>query len=40
DRLHSFERAIHHNCPVCYAYLFDTRKDNRVLACRHTIHLD
>lgn len=33
------ERAMHHNCPVCFEYLFDTTKDMTVLSCGHTIHL-
>ncbi|KAG5556821.1 hypothetical protein RHGRI_007168 [Rhododendron griersonianum] len=33
------ERAMHHNCPVCFEYLFDTTKDMSVLPCGHTIHL-
>ncbi|KAJ7981065.1 RING finger and CHY zinc finger protein [Quillaja saponaria] len=32
------ERAMHHNCPVCFEYLFDTMKDITVLPCGHTIH--
>ncbi|OVA17965.1 zinc finger protein [Macleaya cordata] len=34
------ERAMHHNCPVCFEYLFDSTKDISVLPCGHTIHLD
>ncbi|KAI4382298.1 hypothetical protein MLD38_008278 [Melastoma candidum] len=34
------ERAMHHNCPVCFEFLFDTTKDITVLPCGHTIHLD
>ncbi|KAF9597186.1 hypothetical protein IFM89_016327, partial [Coptis chinensis] len=34
------ERAMHHNCPVCFEYLFDSMKDISVLQCGHTIHLD
>ncbi|KAF9600336.1 hypothetical protein IFM89_007054 [Coptis chinensis] len=34
------ERAMHHNCPVCFEYLFDLMKDISVLQCGHTIHLD
>ncbi|KAK8598333.1 hypothetical protein V6N13_094306 [Hibiscus sabdariffa] len=33
------ERAMHHNCPVCFEYLFDTMKDVTVLPCGHTMHL-
>ncbi|KAG8655173.1 hypothetical protein MANES_04G013301v8 [Manihot esculenta] len=34
------ERAMHHNCPVCFEFLFDTMKDITVLPCGHTIHLE
>ncbi|URE29032.1 RING finger and CHY zinc finger domain-containing protein [Musa troglodytarum] len=34
------ERAMHHNCPVCFEYLFDSTKDISVLPCGHTIHLE
>ncbi|KAL5709918.1 RING-type E3 ubiquitin transferase [Ranunculus cassubicifolius] len=34
------EGAMHHNCPVCFEYLFDSVKDISVLPCGHTIHLD
>ncbi|CAL9108954.1 unnamed protein product [Musa textilis] len=34
------ERAMHHNCPVCFEYLFDSTKDISVLRCGHTIHLE
>lgn len=34
------ERAMHHNCPICFEYLFDTPRDTTVLRCGHTIHLD
>ncbi|GAV73448.1 zf-CHY domain-containing protein/zf-RING_2 domain-containing protein [Cephalotus follicularis] len=34
------ERAMHHNCPVCFEFLFDTLKDITVLHCGHTLHLD
>uniref|UniRef100_A0A7N0VC31 Uncharacterized protein n=1 Tax=Kalanchoe fedtschenkoi TaxID=63787 RepID=A0A7N0VC31_KALFE len=33
------EGAMHHNCPVCLEFLFDTMKDINVLPCGHTIHL-
>ncbi|GMP50246.1 hypothetical protein CsSME_00016943 [Camellia sinensis var. sinensis] len=33
------EKAMHHNCPVCFEYLFETTKDITVLPCGHTIHL-
>ncbi|GBG70275.1 hypothetical protein CBR_g6402 [Chara braunii] len=32
------ERAMHHNCPVCFEYLFDSIMQTRVLKCGHTIH--
>ncbi|KAF5947844.1 hypothetical protein HYC85_013801 [Camellia sinensis] len=32
------EKAMHHNCPVCFEYLFETTKDIKVLPCGHTIH--
>ncbi|XP_057954200.1 E3 ubiquitin-protein ligase RZFP34-like [Malania oleifera] len=34
------EKAMHHNCPVCFEFLFDTLKDINVLPCGHTIHLE
>ncbi|KAJ6851412.1 E3 ubiquitin-protein ligase MIEL1-like [Iris pallida] len=34
------ERAMHHNCPICFEYLFESTKDISVLSCGHTIHLD
>ncbi|CAA6655439.1 unnamed protein product [Spirodela intermedia] len=34
------EKAMHHNCPICFEYLFDSIKDISVLNCGHTIHLD
>ncbi|XP_066385027.1 E3 ubiquitin-protein ligase RZFP34-like isoform X1 [Miscanthus floridulus] len=34
------DRAMHHNCPVCFEYLFDSTKDISVLQCGHTIHLE
>ncbi|XP_073009422.1 E3 ubiquitin-protein ligase RZFP34 [Typha latifolia] len=37
---HCVERAMHHNCPVCFEYLFDSTKDVSVLPCGHTIHLE
>ncbi|KAJ0966650.1 hypothetical protein J5N97_023567 [Dioscorea zingiberensis] len=33
------ERAMHHNCPICFEYLFDSVRDVSVLQCGHTIHL-
>ncbi|CAL0323124.1 unnamed protein product [Lupinus luteus] len=32
------ERAMHHDCPICCEYLFETTKDILVLPCGHTIH--
>ncbi|KAL2328545.1 hypothetical protein Fmac_021972 [Flemingia macrophylla] len=37
---HCVEGAMHHNCPVCFEFLFDTVRDITVLPCGHTIHLD
>ncbi|CAL5194093.1 unnamed protein product [Lathyrus oleraceus] len=39
DSHHCIEKAMHHNCPVCFEFLFDTTKDITVLPCGHTIHL-
>ncbi|CAM8964486.1 unnamed protein product [Rhodiola kirilowii] len=33
------EGAMHHNCPVCFEFLFDTMKAINVLPCGHTIHM-
>ncbi|XP_058224203.1 E3 ubiquitin-protein ligase RZFP34-like [Rhododendron vialii] len=40
DSHHCVERAMHHNCPVCFEFLFDTIKEVTVLPCGHTIHLE
>nr|XP_043610719.1 E3 ubiquitin-protein ligase RZFP34 isoform X2 [Erigeron canadensis] len=34
------ERAMHHDCPICYEFLFDTLKDLTILPCGHAMHLD
>uniref|UniRef100_A0A0D6R673 CHY-type domain-containing protein n=1 Tax=Araucaria cunninghamii TaxID=56994 RepID=A0A0D6R673_ARACU len=34
------ERAMHHNCPVCFEFLFESTRDINVLPCGHTIHMD
>ncbi|KAD5803417.1 hypothetical protein R6Q59_024382 [Mikania micrantha] len=34
------ERAMHHDCPICSEFLFDTLKDLTILPCGHTMHLD
>lgn len=34
------ERAMHHDCPVCFEFLFDSMKDITILPCGHTIHLE
>lgn len=34
------EGAMHHNCPVCFEYIFDTTKDISMLPCGHTIHVE
>ncbi|KAJ3690457.1 hypothetical protein LUZ61_019621 [Rhynchospora tenuis] len=33
------EKAMHHNCPVCFEFLFDSTKEISVLDCGHTIHV-
>uniref|UniRef100_A0A7C8ZIK4 RING-type domain-containing protein n=1 Tax=Opuntia streptacantha TaxID=393608 RepID=A0A7C8ZIK4_OPUST len=35
-----FEKPMHHNCPVCCEYMFDTMKDVSILPCGHTMHLE
>ncbi|KAM1751262.1 hypothetical protein ACFX11_009403 [Malus domestica] len=40
DSHNCVEKAMHHNCPVCFEFLFDTREDITVLRCGHTIHLE
>ncbi|KAM7275259.1 hypothetical protein ACFE04_017125 [Oxalis oulophora] len=32
------ERAMHHDCPVCFEYLFESRYDVTSMPCGHTIH--
>ncbi|TXG62070.1 hypothetical protein EZV62_013433 [Acer yangbiense] len=32
------EGAMHHDCPVCCEYLFESRNDVTVMLCGHTIH--
>jgi len=32
------EGAMHHDCPVCFEYLFESTNDVTVLPCGHTIH--
>ncbi|XP_023524321.1 probable E3 ubiquitin-protein ligase RZFP34 isoform X1 [Cucurbita pepo subsp. pepo] len=32
------EGAMHHDCPVCFEYLFDSTNDVSVMPCGHTIH--
>ncbi|KAJ9549679.1 hypothetical protein OSB04_022222 [Centaurea solstitialis] len=32
------ERAMHHDCPVCLEYLFDSINDVGLMPCGHTIH--
>ncbi|XP_059430407.1 E3 ubiquitin-protein ligase RZFP34-like [Corylus avellana] len=38
DGHHCVERAMHHDCPVCFEFLFDTLKGITILRCGHTIH--
>lgn len=40
DEHRCVQKAMHHNCPVCLEFLFDTIKDITVLPCGHTIHLE
>lgn len=37
---HCVEGAMHHNCAVCFEFLFDTTKDITALPCGHTIHME
>ncbi|KAG5018690.1 hypothetical protein JHK87_014545 [Glycine soja] len=32
------EGAMHHDCPICFEYLFESVNDVTVLLCGHTIH--
>lgn len=32
------EGAMHHDCPICFEYLFESVNDVLVLPCGHTIH--
>lgn len=32
------EGAMHHDCPVCFEYLFESTDDVTVMPCGHTIH--
>ncbi|XP_022935787.1 probable E3 ubiquitin-protein ligase RZFP34 [Cucurbita moschata] len=32
------EGAMHHDCPVCFEFLFDSTNDVTVMPCGHTIH--
>lgn len=34
------ENSMHHHCPICYEYLFDSLKDTTVLRCGHTMHCE
>lgn len=34
------ERAMHHNCPVCFEFLFDSTEKISVLPCGHMIHFE
>ncbi|KAB2622419.1 RING finger and CHY zinc finger domain-containing protein 1-like [Pyrus ussuriensis x Pyrus communis] len=40
DSNNCVEKAMHHNCPVCFEFLLDTREDITVLRCGHNIHLE
>ncbi|KAK3161776.1 hypothetical protein QOZ80_1BG0081260 [Eleusine coracana subsp. coracana] len=30
---------MHHDCPICFEYLFESTNDVSVLPCGHTIHV-
>ncbi len=32
------EKSMHHNCPICFEFLFDSIRPTSVLRCGHTIH--
>ncbi|TYJ02528.1 hypothetical protein E1A91_A13G235800v1 [Gossypium mustelinum] len=32
------EGAMHHDCPICFEFLFESRQDVTILPCGHTIH--
>ncbi|WVZ69042.1 hypothetical protein U9M48_017894 [Paspalum notatum var. saurae] len=34
------EGALHHDCPICFEYLFESTNDVSVLPCGHTIHVE
>ncbi|XP_052108349.1 probable E3 ubiquitin-protein ligase RZFP34 [Arachis duranensis] len=34
------EKAMHHDCPVCFEYLFESMDEIAVLPCGHTIHIN
>ncbi|KAJ1689450.1 hypothetical protein LUZ63_013605 [Rhynchospora breviuscula] len=34
------EKAMHHDCPICFEYLFESRNDVTVLPCGHTLHMN
>ncbi|KAK4745603.1 hypothetical protein SAY87_011915 [Trapa incisa] len=34
------ENSMHHHCPICYEYLFDSLKDTTVMKCGHTMHCE
>ncbi|XP_033138265.1 E3 ubiquitin-protein ligase RZFP34 isoform X2 [Brassica rapa] len=40
DKHRCLEGALHHNCPVCFEYLFDSTRDITVLRCGHAMHLE
>ncbi|CAN6580972.1 unnamed protein product [Malus baccata var. baccata] len=40
DSHNCVDKAMHHNCRVCFEFLFDTREDITVLRCGHNIHLE
>ncbi|XP_078427639.1 E3 ubiquitin-protein ligase RZFP34-like isoform X2 [Wolffia australiana] len=40
DSHRCIEKALQHNCPICFEYLFDSVKHISVPKCGHTLHLE
>ncbi|GAQ87904.1 RING finger and CHY zinc finger domain-containing protein 1 [Klebsormidium nitens] len=38
DKHKCVEKSMHHNCPVCFEYLFDSVHSTSVMVCGHTAH--
>lgn len=39
-KISGMERAMHHNCPVCFEFLFKSMKDINALPCGNTNHME